>query len=444
MHYLKRIRILAAVLALSLLFALTSCGPSSRAEETRLIFKDDPEYSGHLYYTEQFIFLEHTNPARDDTPVVEKTGYRIAERNLQTGEEKSGCIDPLCDHGIDSSSPLVSRLPIEVVCASDGKLFFYCNKNSRSASELKCYDLRDGSVQLIFSEDVEAAENSFIIGDKFVWYTMPEIIDRKTVYVLNRYELSGGKTLTLARFEDAPRLFYLTDSRIYLGRHPLSVGNPEDLELFSLDYDGQNRREEYSQIHDYRLSVGSAVYSMAHLDVGALTTSYSPHFYRYDFSTRELTKFPLSGDAAVSIGYRESDGRVYYVSSEGADDVLTLNQFTRSRELGITVEEFMSDLSLMRQLSDDVLNATYGYKSYLKSCNPDGSDEKVVFEFPAGTFFHQTGTEGLGPRINRKTGCVSPDGKKYYVTAQFRGESGERIMKSAEIDLDTGEITYVD
>ena len=76
---------------------------------------------------------------------------------------------------------------------------------------------------------------------------------------------------------------------------------------------------------------------------------------------------------------------------------------------------------------------------YLKSRNPDGSDPRTHFEFPAGAFF-----KGVQDPLysNMKTGSVSKDGKCFYAEITSR-KDGKTVREIGAIDIDTGELQLI-
>ena len=305
--------------------------------------------------------------------------------------------------------------------------------------ELRYINIVSGKSGSVFSYIAGYTSSDYLVGDRYVWYVLPDIVEKEPVYKLFRFDYLKSQTLDLAAFDDMSSLYLLTDSRIYIGRHSLSVASPDDLNVISLDYDGKNRKEEPPLIASRWLLNGSYLLSRDIIAIpGGLTMCVSPHFTYYNIATKEKHDFS-EGENVNAIGFRETDGRIYYISSKKAEIVFTLNAFTRAAELGMTVDEFMNNESEIKKMGDEIQDALFNDTMFLKSRNPDGSDPITHFEFPSGMFF-----EGIDdPRYsNMDTGSISKDGRLFYVEIASK-KDGKTIRNNASINIDTGEINYI-
>ena len=447
----KRIFISVLIL-LSLLF--TSCGvDTGENKESRIINNNKNEWNGWTFFSEPFQFSERANPDNENSRVVERTGYRLMMENTETGEKKSPCIIPDCDHSVDSGCLFVSRYNFLDTYVVGDYLFLYCNgqfyplnaddAKDRSKSgfyhELRYINIVSGKSGSVFSYIAGYTSSDYLVGDRYVWYVLPDIVEKEPVYKLFRFDYLKSQTLDLAAFDDMSSLYLLTDSRIYIGRHSLSVASPDDLNVISLDYDGKNRKEEPSLIASRWLLNGSYLLSRDIIAIpGGLTMCVSPHFTYYNIATKEKHDFS-EGENVNAIGFRETDGRIYYISSKKAEIVFTLNAFTRAAELVMTVDEFMNNESEIKKMGDEIQDALFNDTMFLKSRNPDGSDPRTHFEFPPGMFF-----EGIDdPRYsNMDTGSISKDGRLFYVEIASK-KDGKTVRNNASINIDTGEINYI-
>jgi len=448
----KRFRIASALIILLLI--LSSCGADPvQIKESRIILNNINEWNGWTFFQETFRFSEKANPDKENSRMVERAGYRLMMENPETGEIKCPCIIPDCDHSINSGCLFVSRFSFLDSFVVDDYLFLYCSgqyyplnaedANDRSKSgfynELKYVNLVDGNSEVVFSYISSYTSNDYLLGDSYVWYILPDIADKKVVYKLKRFDFRHSKTLDLTSFDDCPSMYLLTDSRLYLGRHPLSVASPDDLNVISFDYDGKNSRDEPSLIASRWILNDTFILSRVKKAIpGSSLMCVFPHFTYFNVATREERDFS-DGENVNAIGFRETDGRVYYISSEKAEAVFTLNVYTRASELGITAEELQSNEAEMKKMYDEIEDAFFNDKMYLKSRNPDGSDPRTHFEYPAGSFF-----EGVQDSLysNMKTGSVSKDGKYFYVEITSRKE-GKAVHEIGAIDIDTGELQLI-
>jgi len=408
------------------------------------------EWKNGTVYVEEFTFTAKDNPDNPNSREHEHTGYRIMIRDNNTGTVKCACVDPLCTHEIGSECPMVSEnAPGYLVVVGNS---LYLNKHVKTTrhNELIVYDLVTGELRTVFSDDGYKGSLSFDVGDEYVWYIVPDIVDKKTVYLLKRYTVKSGDCKTIASFEDDIMIYLCTDTRIYLGKNYVINPDPDKLDVFSVDYEGKHRREEPSFLMTVQIAHDTFLVSMLY-KAGQLMMQ-TPHFVCYDIITRTRYDIPADG-CALCIGYNETDGRLYYISSEKAEAVFVpLIAYKRAEELGISYEELMKDETEVKKLNDEIRDAYCRDKMYLKSCRLDGSDAVTHFEYPEGTLFerHENYYFGEGGRIrydtayvtDNRTGCVSRDGKWFYVKAVTLDEDGHRCEREARISLETGEVEY--
>ncbi|MBO7375492.1 MAG: hypothetical protein J6V01_00210, partial [Clostridia bacterium] len=234
--------------ALLLLMAFASAVSCARTPaeppETRIINYSSSERDGWEFYSESFSFTEKVNPDYDKSKTVERTGYRVMMKNATTGDEKCPCMFPLCDHTIESDCPMVSRFEILNTIVSGERLLVYsCGKyypltqadamdvtKRGFSSELKIFNLVTGECDTVFSYIANYTSTDYLLGDRYIWFILPDVVDMKTVFMLKRYDMEKGNVTGLYSFETNHAFHFLTDSRIYLANFPASATSPDDLD----------------------------------------------------------------------------------------------------------------------------------------------------------------------------------------------------------------------
>lgn len=442
-----------AILAMICLL-LPSCGEyNSKDAEARIIRYNNflyskSEWNGNLVYLESYTYQKKDNPLRPDKS-YEYTGYRMMMRDKATGEVKSLCVDPVCSHSIDSDCPMVSQNETTWFTIIENNLFYQRQYDVSGTfhNELFQYDLLTGDCKIIFSDDLTRGTVYFLLNEDYVFYICAEVIDKTTKYCLNRYCLSDASLKTVKIFDKPQQLCLLTDKRIYYS--DIAVYNPtlETIEVCSIDYEGNNIREEPSFLDGTTISQDT--FLLARIKMKGHPIIRTPYYMYYDIESRAGCEIP-SEDCALSIGYNVKDGRFYYFTSEHAEAYFNYFYYKRADELGIDYNELLRNESELRALSEIVQKLYSEDKMYLKSCNAEGGDVTTHFIYPAGVVFasyldyvaNNTNLfNDISYSLNVHTGDVSQDGKWLHVTAITKTDSG-REMREARISLETGEIEY--
>lgn len=444
---MKRILPLAAaVFFISLLLILSSCGEKT---ETRILIQDaSAAHDGSEVFFETFKYSVVINPSNGRTQ--EYTGYRLMIRDLSTGSVRCACPDPVCLHDIASGCPAVSDLTITGIVANGDDVLFFCTGQkpysggagpgakafSESRNELRRLNLLTGEGTEVYSyESTRHSTMTARIGGGYVWYVTPDLADGVPVYDLVRYGLSDGQYKTIGVFEDDMDVCFLTDARVYVSRFFFSVQTPEDVGVVSFDYDGKNRRDEPYYFATATIYGETGFVARVYDDFpGGISPLTTPHFVYYNILTREYFELP-AGKNAISIGYRKTDGRYYFISSEKAADYWRANPYYAIAELGITYEEYLSteEFKKVEARMEDALSRD---RMYLMSCDATGGDIRTHFEYPEGAFFSPAASTEL---YDPETGYVSPDGKWYYFSAVRFDTAGEKFGR---INIETGEVEY--
>ncbi|MBO7376789.1 MAG: hypothetical protein J6V01_06755, partial [Clostridia bacterium] len=203
-----------------------------------------------------------------------------------------------------------------------------------------------------------------------------------------------------------------------------------------LNYDGTGLREEQPFLAHPALFRDDFLLAREPLEApGSGLMCFTPRCVYFNVATREYHDFS-DGENMNVVGFRETDGRIYYISSEKAETAFTLNPFTRSAELGMTVEEFYGCEEERMRMYDEIEDAYFNDVMYLKSRNADGSEPVTHFAFPRGLYFDILTDSRY---FNSSTGSVSRDGRYFYVVALSLSDGAE-VRRKAAIDIETGEL----
>jgi hypothetical protein len=434
------------IIALLLSTLLCSCGKTeSEVPETRVIKQWNDVWNGKTVETEIFDYFELFPDDDGHVLKVKGDGYRLVLRDPETGSTECVCRDPLCLHSTMAECPAVSANPIIKFAVIGDTLYYYTTGGHYAGSgpgkgdihSLNYIDLTGAESGTVFSwEGYE--QNSYYLGYECVFFIVPDIVEDKTVFLLKRYDYSKRTEKTLTSFDSQRMIRLLTDTRVYVGKIGYSVSDPADIDMYSYDYDGGNPREEPGLLAFVQLGRENLLYCNETVSVPTRANLMNTtKILCYDIRTREYTEF-VGGENVVSLGFCEKDGRIYYITSAKADKWLCNNVYTRSAELGITVEQFMENSEERKKLSAEISDAMYNDTFYLKSCNPDGSDLRTCFAFEPGTAFMSSGGNTVYGSF--PTTCnVSRDGEWYHVTEIRQG-----TRREARINLETGANEYAE
>lgn len=435
------------------LIIIPSCEKKSSGNETKIVIYDNRlwagcDWRGGHVYSEMFTYTANDNPSRPDK-FYEYTAYRMMIRDDKTGVAKSLCVDPLCTHEPRSDCPMVSDAETNYFTIVRDRIFIlrYSPQNG-SYNGLIEYNLLSGEKKTVFEDKKADTVVPFDLGNDYIWYIIPDVVEKKTVYQLIRYEIDGGTYKNVLTFDEDMLIYLCTDARIYLGKNYGFSMDPEKLGMFSVDFEGNDRREEPSFL--VNVTLAQDTFLLSRVKKAGFLMMDTPHFIYYDILTRTHREIP-QGDCALSIGYNESDGRFYYISCEHADAAFfPLHYYKRAEELGISYEELLKDRAECEKLDEDTYKAYHEDRMYLKSCSFEGDDIRTHFEFSGGGAFHShENYVRAGGKISntaayysdKRTANVSADGKWYYVTVETHTETGV-IKQEARISLETGEIEF--
>ena len=450
-------RLISLILAcLILLFPLASCAKKGKAETRVANYRGQNEWNGKVIDSESFEFIESAATGFYGKSDKQKgTAVRITLTDEQTGEARCICLDPLCSHDIASDCPAATRYPVSNYYVVGDVLFYLCQGNTwhgnglgpstgTSAgdlhSELRFYNLSTGDYGTIFEVDANQTQYA-LVGDRYVFYVIPDVEDGKVVYKFERFDFLKGTYYSCGVFEKEYEVTFMTDSRVYIAGSSISLHDPADLEYLSFNYEGGDRREEYYVLSGLTMSQGTTLVCRKYAPFpGGIGFLETPYYYFYDLTTREYREFP-ENEPANLIGYRESDGRYYYLTSERSDLLWSANPYMRSAELGMTYAEFVQseEMTRMYEERDEYM---FNRKTYLRSCDASGGDVKTHFEFPEGTFFcPPMGLLYDNARMPFSgTGYVSADGQWIFAESYTLGEKGRWITTDVRINLESGEI----
>ena len=446
-------------LLLACLFVLLPFASCAKKEtpETRVVnCRGCNEWNGRTIGSESFEFLESAATGYYGRSTKQKgTAVRITLTDEKTGESRCICLDPLCYHDVASGCPAATRYPVSNYYVVGDVLFYLCQGNTwhgnglgpssgTSAgdlhSELRFYNLSTGDYGTVFEVD-DSQTRYALIGDRYVFYVIADVEDGEIVYKFERFDYLKGTYLTCGVFEKEYVVTFMTDARVYIASSSISVHDPADLEYLSFDYEGGDRREESYVLSGLTMSQGTTLVCRKYAPFpGGIGLLETPYYYFYNLTTREYREFP-ENEPANMIGYRESDGRYYYLTSERSDLLWSANPYMRSAELGMTYAEFAKSEEMQR-MYEERDEYMFNRKTYLRSCDASGGDVKTHFEFPEGTFFcPPTGLTYDNERIPLSgTGYVSADGLWILAESITLGEKGRWITTDVRINLETGEI----
>ncbi|MBO4220025.1 MAG: hypothetical protein J5933_03785, partial [Clostridia bacterium] len=235
-------RIVSVFLVLFLLTAFLSCG---RSEEPELFYSYDSsegEWAKYSFYVDEFHYYEELN-----RKTMERTAYRLIKRNKETGELSHVCIDPVCSHEPYSDCPLTSLYGISTSgrCIGDW-LLIAKSLSSVSVSSLYVYNLSTGELRTLFepssTEQLATAQSAVTVYKNILYVLLPDLVDDKTVYKLSSYNPDSDQWKELMTCDKLFKFTAVSNKRIYFAEHTLRP--VEGTESFSVDHNGENRREE--------------------------------------------------------------------------------------------------------------------------------------------------------------------------------------------------------
>ncbi|MBP5269956.1 MAG: hypothetical protein ILO42_03245 [Clostridia bacterium] len=406
----------------------SGCSAGDTVQSERVIRYPDStaEYG---FFTEEFVYFSPVTPERPDD-IVEKTGWRLMIRYSETDETECVCRDPVCAHDIASFCPAASGKMIDVICVVEGTVFFRCGTGTDL--EIRYLSLSGGEFGTAADVSADGFTPTYAVEGKYVFFVSQDLTDRKTEYLLNRYELDSGKTETLAVFEKPLYCILLTSCRIYLGENVITSDDPGGADVFSLDYYKGKLSREPDIPKSVSFFSGSMICGPEYVRPdGSAASVFSGRYRVFDLDTREYRSFPEEGYASVA-KFSEKSGRIYYVAGEGFGEAFTLNPGSFCYEKGITQDKF--GYAEMREYSERINDAMFGHESFLRSCLPDGTGETTHFVYEAGQFIDTPGSNAAPASDVQLAVKVTRRGQDGAQDATFR----------AVIDLETGELIPAD
>ncbi|MBO7376430.1 MAG: hypothetical protein J6V01_04935 [Clostridia bacterium] len=434
-----------------------SCGLETGGEESlavsRINYKDRVTApDGTEYTTEVFTFQERLIPEDVNSKMIEKSGFRIVARDPETGEKFTPCGDPLCAHDCIGGCPLASRSAITYPELSGDCLLFRCSGTGTVTDEgfgekmvtthrMVSFNLKTRKSDIVYDFDTEI-QPGVMSGGGYVFYAGPELEGEETVFPLVRYDVEKRKRKVLATFKTDTSVLLITDKRVYVGKNASACPHPEDAGVVSFTYNGKGRRDEPAFFEKIQLICDNVIVAKEPAYQSSVALGQWPRYIVYDIKTRKTARIPGDG-WAVSVGFNPNDGRLYYLCCPTAFTVLGRTPESYADELVITLGQLMSDGEIMQKYEEEYLAALAGGEKTLRSCLPDGSDERIEYEFTEGGFFYSSSI--VAPRaymINSSTGSVSSDGTRYFFREEIPREKGQIDSRYGSIDLETGEIKY--
>lgn len=407
--------VLASVLAVTLFSSCNSVKdvPETFSEEKTSVAK----WNKYSFMTETFGYTE-LNPSNGKE--VKKTASRIIKLDTVTGDVSHVCIDPVCTHEPDSDCPLVSADGLTCWTHSLGEWLPFTSDGNVSGKALKLYSLKTGEIRELLTVGENGNQISSSSFNGIMYIVFPDISDEKTVYRLRSYDPDADKWKNIAALDDSYFISAVTNKRIYLSKLGIELSY-SDTPSFSLDYNGQNRRDEPAMKMAVTFKDGECCYGSQYRDLmlndDVSSRVFAGYYVKYNVNTRETTRIPAD-EGATSLGLW--NGKLVYATCKDVDKWIGINKFEYAREHGLDPND-ASVGTAVNELRNEMM---FGGSMYIKTCDLNGENSEILFEFP-GTFIDN--------------GTVSGD----YMTASvstINKETGHPEERKARINLKTGEI----
>ena len=397
-------------------------------------------YEGCLFYIEKRTTTgvrgSHTSPDGEKKPTYgDVTVYRIVKYNPVTGNVSSPCLNPSCNHSLESGCPMLlgsnsgkNGLLASVELYSFKGIFgdwlvynkFTTDKEYGSVKTEIMYNLKTGEVRSVFTEDfgsevVSKWRSEWYVDGKY--YKVNSILD----YSDTGYK--PGKGLPLSAYEpvtkqymyeydfetnESKMLFEITDEcfgmmatseRFYIER-------PDGTE-YSIKRDGTDKREESRTAADNFVGTYSILYN-------------ENGFTLYDLKTKETKE--IVWDKSVLGTMCVTEKGILYAQQDKYDE---WNNFSTNEYLKEHPEATSQEAgNLKRKI---LASGT----AQIWECGYFGEDNHVIFELPAAKIELLT---AYGDYIFVKLSKYAPETGAYL-------DGYDNLTCS--IDIKTGEVTPI-
>lgn len=441
-------KLIAAAEALILLAAcLAGCGGKTDDPNEKEYFTEDGkvsryafprntvQISDYLYYIELYTYNEDTTGGGK----LKRQAERVVRLSLKTGNVSSACVDPVCTHMHGSDCPLnidytydKGKDMFELRAVGDW-LFYIISEPYKSddpninLSDIPqkilthmIYNTVTGESRVLFPHNAvgESGVAPALINGKsygnLIFAIITEYVkdnsgNESLLYSLQKHNVEKNETKTIYTSPISFGIISVTNKRIYL-----SSTENEITKKFSLDWDGQNMREN-EIIFPANLAYGTREYYTGN------ESSFS--VWVYNIETHESKKLDISTNSG---DYCISNDVLYYSTLSNLDEYLNLD-FDKIYEKYSNLDPQES----FRASSRDINSVQYGGKAQIYAADLDGGSPKLLFEYE-----------------HMVIKCVAAAGNYLYAYISSAQPPEYTIEKTdnngfSRIDLTTGEITPV-
>ena len=414
-------RIISIILTLFLLAALLSCRRSDEPELFNSYDSSEGEWSKYSFFADAFHYYEELNRKK-----MERTAYRLIKRNNETGELSHVCIDPVCSHEPYSDCPLTSIYGISTAGGCIGDWLIITKKPDRTesnrdlasfATSLCLYNLSTGELRTLF-EPSSDEQYSISVYKNIMYILFPDLVDNKTVYKLSSYNPDRDQWKELMTCDKMFMITAMSNKRIYLAE--LTLRPVEETESFSVDHNGENRREEPEMKLPVAFTDGGTAYGHAFRDMESSRKVNAGYYYKFNVNTREYARIPES-EGASAMGLWK--GRLVYATCKDLELGVGINPWEYARENGLDA----NDPEVSNAVNEIRNRVFFGDRMYIKVCDTDGTNAETLFEYP-GIFIGNGSIYG---------DCMTVQ------CSYLDPETGRQAQKTQRIDLNTGELEDV-
>ncbi|MBO7359783.1 MAG: hypothetical protein J6V48_01520 [Clostridia bacterium] len=206
----------------------------------------------------------------------------------------------------------------------------------------------------------------------------------------------------------------VSNKRIYLAEATLAP--IEGTESFSVDHNGENRREEPEMNMPIAFTDGGTAYGSAYRDLESSLRVFAGYYYKFNVNTREYVRIPESEGASV-LGLWK--GKLVYATCKDLELGVGINKWEYARENGLDA----NDPEVLNAVTEIQNRVFFGDRMYIKVCDTDGTNAETLFEYP-GIFFGMGWV--VGDQMTVQCDYLDP-------------ETGSQAHKTQRIDLNTGE-----
>jgi len=408
------------MLTSTVMMLLAACNSDSEDEIFRSISSGEG-WDKYTFMVDEFSYNE-LNLKTGKTQ--KKTAYRLIKLDNETEELSHVCLDPVCTHEPYSDCPLV--FSNRVVCWNHTVgdwLPFTAKDPKNKRTFFTIYNLRTGEIRQILSVNQDVGQISSASNEGKLYFVIPDLVNGDTIYKLKQYSPETDKWKELAVLDSLLNIVAFTNKRIYLAQLSYEMAYSE-AESFSLDYTGNDRREEPEMKMAIAFKTGSDCYGAEYRDL-QITEDYSSrafagYYIKYNIQTREKQQIPAD-EGATALGMW--NGKIVYATCKDVRTAVTLNRFEYAAQNGLDP----NDPAVASEVSRLRWEIMYGDKMSIKTCDLDGQNSEPLFEYP-GLFID--------------SGMVYGDYMKCTIS-EIDKETGKITERNARIDLRTGEIEEI-